>query len=91
MGISEAAMLDRSEKAARSERGLFNRSLAMSNAMDFGDVLLEPKEAAAFLKVSISWMAKARATNNGPPFVRIGRCVRYSNAALLRWLKSQER
>jgi hypothetical protein len=63
----------------------------MANPMDFGDVLLEPKEAAAFLKVSISWMAKARATNIGPPFVRIGRCVRYSKAALLRWLKLQER
>ena len=63
----------------------------MADAMDFGDVLLEPKEAAAFLKVSISWMAKARATNNGPPFIRIGRCVRYSKAALLRWLKSQQR
>jgi hypothetical protein len=63
----------------------------MANAMDFGDVLLKPKEAAAFLKVSISWMAKARATNGGPPFVQIGRCVRYSRVALLRWLKSQER
>jgi hypothetical protein len=91
MGILEAAMLDRSEKAARYKRGLFKRSLAMADAMDFGDVLLEPKEAAAFLKVSISWMAKARATNNGPPFIRIGRCVRYSKAALLRWLKSQQR
>jgi hypothetical protein len=64
MGISEAAMLDRSEKAARCERGgLFNGSLAMGNTMNLGDVLLEPKEAAAFLKASISWMAKARATN----------------------------
>jgi predicted DNA-binding transcriptional regulator AlpA len=59
--------------------------------MEFSDVLLEPSEAAAFLKVSISWLAKARATNDGPPFVRIGRCVRYSKAALLRWLKSRER
>jgi predicted DNA-binding transcriptional regulator AlpA len=58
--------------------------------MDFGDVLLEPKEAAAFLKVSLSWLAKARAANDGPPFVRIGRCVRYSTAALLRWIKSRE-
>jgi len=59
--------------------------------MDFSDVLLEPKEAAAFLKVSLSWLAKARATNDGPPFVRIGRCVRYSKAALLHWIKSRER
>ena len=63
----------------------------MGNTMNLGDVLLEPKEAAAFLKASISWMAKARATNEGPPFIRIGRCVRYSKAALLRWLKSRER
>jgi predicted DNA-binding transcriptional regulator AlpA len=59
--------------------------------MEFSDVLLEPKETAAFLKVSLSWLAKARATNEGPPFVRIGRCVRYSKAALLRWIKSRER
>jgi predicted DNA-binding transcriptional regulator AlpA len=65
--------------------------LAMGNAMEFSDVLLEPSEAAAFLKVSLSWLAKARATDDGPPFIRIGRCVRYSKAALLRWLKSRER
>jgi predicted DNA-binding transcriptional regulator AlpA len=62
----------------------------MENAMEFSDVLLEPSEAAAFLKVSLSWLAKARATNDGPPFIRIGRCVRYSKAALLRWVKSRE-
>jgi predicted DNA-binding transcriptional regulator AlpA len=90
MSISEAAMLDRSERAARKrhfEKGV----LARGNAMEFSDVLLEPNEAAAFLKVSISWLAKARATNDGPPFIRIGRCIRYSKAALLRWLKSRER
>jgi predicted DNA-binding transcriptional regulator AlpA len=87
MSILEAAMLDRSRKAARCESGLSKRNLAM----EFSDVLLEPNEAAAFLKVSLSWLAKARATNDGPPFMRIGRCVRYSKAALLRWLKSRER
>jgi hypothetical protein len=63
----------------------------MANTVEFSDVLLEPNEAAAFLKVSLSWLAKERATSEGPPFIRIGRCVRYSKAALLRWLKSQER
>jgi predicted DNA-binding transcriptional regulator AlpA len=60
-------------------------------ALDLGDVLLDPSEVAEFLKVSLSWLAKARAANDGPPFVRIGRCIRYSKAALLRWLKSRER
>ncbi len=91
MAVSEAAMLDRGKKCARCESGLFERNLAMGNTVEFSDVLLEPDEAAAFLKVSLSWLAKARATNEGPPFVRIGRCVRYSRAALLRWLKSRER
>jgi hypothetical protein len=49
-------MLDRSRKAARCESGLSKRSLAM----EFNEVLLEPNEAAAFLKVSLSWLAKAR-------------------------------
>jgi Helix-turn-helix domain len=53
--------------------------------------LLTPKEAAAFLRVSESWLAKARMRKEGPPFLAIGRCRRYGKAALLRWLKSQER
>jgi predicted DNA-binding transcriptional regulator AlpA len=91
MAVSEAAMLDRSRKGARCDGGLFERSLTMGNTVELSDVLLEPNEAAAFLKVSLSWLAKARATNEGPPFIRIGRCVRYSKGALLRWLKSRER
>jgi len=63
----------------------------MADTTEFEDVLLEPDETAAFLKVSLSWLAKARATDEGPPFIRIGRCVRYRKAALLRWLKSRER
>jgi hypothetical protein len=47
--------------------------------MEFSDVLLEPNEAAAFLKVSLSWLAKTRASNAGPPSIRIGRCVRRKN------------
>jgi hypothetical protein len=57
----------------------------------FTDVLLKPDEAAAFLKVSLSWLAKARAANEGPPFIRIGRCVRYSKPGLQQWLKSRQR
>jgi predicted DNA-binding transcriptional regulator AlpA len=61
------------------------------SAVNMPDELLEPKEAAEFLKISISWLAKARAAKDGPPFIRIGRSVRYSKAALFRWLKSRER
>ncbi len=55
------------------------------------DRLLSPKETAEFLRVSISWLAKARMRGDGPPYVKIGRRVFYRESALLQWLKSQER
>ena len=53
--------------------------------------LLSAKEAATFLKVSVLWLAKARMTGDGPPYIRIGRSIRYSVPALLAWLKSRQR
>ena len=52
--------------------------------------LMTPKEAAAFLRLSESWLAKARMRKEGPPFIQIGRSIRYARAALLRWLKLRE-
>jgi predicted DNA-binding transcriptional regulator AlpA len=54
-------------------------------------VLLTPKETAGRLKVSSSWLAKARMRGDGPPFIKIGRAVRYSEAALIQWMKSRQR
>jgi predicted DNA-binding transcriptional regulator AlpA len=56
-----------------------------------GDRLLTPKETAEFLRVSLSWLAKARMRGDGPPFVKIGRGVFYREGALLQWLESKER
>ena len=53
--------------------------------------LLTAKEAARRLKVSTSWMAKARMRGDGPPYILVGRSIRYSDAALLQWLKSRQR
>jgi excisionase family DNA binding protein len=54
-------------------------------------VLLTPKEAAERLKVSLSWLAKARMRGDGPPFIKIGRSIRYSETALQQWMKSRQR
>jgi predicted DNA-binding transcriptional regulator AlpA len=55
-------------------------------------VLLTPKETAERLKVSLSWLAKARMRGDGPAYVKVGeRAVRYSEAALLQWMKSRQR
>src|SRR5437588_944474 len=54
-------------------------------------VLLTPKETAKRLNVSTSWLAKARMRGDGPPFIKVGRCIRYSDAALLQWMKGRQR
>ena len=53
--------------------------------------VLTAKEAAARLRVSLSWLAKSRMRGDGPPYVRIGRSIRYTVAALLRWMNSRQR
>ena len=52
---------------------------------------LTPAETAKILKVSESWLAKARVRGDGPPFIRVGRSIRYTLAALLQWMKSKQR
>jgi predicted DNA-binding transcriptional regulator AlpA len=54
------------------------------------DRLLKASEAAEFLRVSLSWLAKRRASGDAPPFVRMGRTIRYSQLALLHWTKSRQ-
>jgi predicted DNA-binding transcriptional regulator AlpA len=53
--------------------------------------LLTAKDAATFLRVSLSWLAKARMRGDGPPFIKIGRSIRYSESALLQWTKAHQR
>jgi len=43
------------------------------------------------LKVSQSFLAKARMRGDGPPYIMIGRSIRYSEAALIQWMRSQQR
>jgi hypothetical protein len=56
-----------------------------------GERLFTPKEAAAFLRLSVSFLAKARMRGDGPAYVKPGRAIRYRESALLDWLKSRER
>jgi excisionase family DNA binding protein len=65
-------------------------SLATGKATGL-DRLLTPKEAAHYLRVSVSWLAKARMRGDGPPFVRIGRSIRYPETALLQWMRGRQR
>jgi predicted DNA-binding transcriptional regulator AlpA len=54
-------------------------------------VLLTQEEVAARLKVSESWLAKRRMHGDGPPYVPIGRSIRYLEADVMQWTRSQRR
>jgi predicted DNA-binding transcriptional regulator AlpA len=60
----------------------------MHDANKQGDRLLTPKEAAKFLRVSESFLAKARMRGDGPRYRKLSRAVRYSMSDLLAWLKT---
>jgi predicted DNA-binding transcriptional regulator AlpA len=53
-------------------------------------ILLTAGETAERLKVSLSWLAKARMRGDGPPFIKVGRAIRYSEAALLQWMRAHQ-
>jgi predicted DNA-binding transcriptional regulator AlpA len=55
------------------------------------DPLLHPKGVAQLLNVSVSWLAKSRLTGTGPRFVKIGRAVRYPEAAVREFIKGRMR
>jgi predicted DNA-binding transcriptional regulator AlpA len=50
-----------------------------------------PRETAARLKVSESFLAKKRVSGGGPRFIKIGRLVRYPESAISEYLASQVR
>ena len=53
--------------------------------------LLTSKEAALYLRMSVSWLAKARMRGDGPQYIKVGTSVRYTQTALLHWMKSRQR
>jgi Helix-turn-helix domain len=58
----------------------------LNAAADFE--LLTTPEAARFLKLSESFLAKARVRGGGPRYRKLFRSVRYSKTDLLLWLKA---
>ncbi len=55
------------------------------------DPLLHSQDAAKILNVSMSWLAKARLSGDGPRFVKIGRAVRYLESSLREYIKGRTR
>jgi excisionase family DNA binding protein len=54
-------------------------------------LVLTPKEAAALLNLSTSWLAKQRLKGGGPPYIKMGGAVRYNATVLQEWMKGKQR
>jgi predicted DNA-binding transcriptional regulator AlpA len=53
--------------------------------------LLTTKQAATLVGVSVAWFEKRRwEGTDQPPYIRIGRTVRYDRGALMRWCRDRQ-
>jgi excisionase family DNA binding protein len=52
--------------------------------------LLTEAQVARLLAVSLSTMKRLRASGDGPPFLRIGRAIRYRREDVDAWLRQQK-
>lgn len=66
------------------------KHLPSESANDANDKLLTTEEVAAWLCIKKCTLEKARSmrTGNFPPFVRIGRAIRYQRSAVQAWIQS---
>jgi predicted DNA-binding transcriptional regulator AlpA len=53
--------------------------------------LIDEAEVSKAIRRSIPTLQKDRLRGNGPPFIKIGRLVRYSPSAVQAWLDDQVR
>jgi hypothetical protein len=75
-------MLTKIKKTKRPKPPL-DATLKISPEENGCDRLLTPKEAASFLRVSESWLAKARMRGDGPPYAKLRRSIRYQEKGLI--------
>ena len=78
-------MANRTSKPPRSPRAEppLESILKSARELDCRERLLTARDAANLLRLSLSWLAKARMRGDGPPYVKIGRAMRYSGGALV--------
>lgn len=57
----------------------------------FENVLFTTQDAAAYLRLSASWLNHDRVCQGRIPFIRIGRSIRYRKAALDEFIRRSQR
>ena len=69
----------------------YEQRLESDQELNGRERLLTAKDAADRLRLSPSWLAKARMRGDGPPYVKLGRSVRYGESALAKWTRTRTR
>lgn len=59
--------------------------------MQSAEYLLTESELSDRIRVAVATLRRWRWSGDGPPFVRVGRCVRYDPAHIREWLDTQTR
>ncbi|MET0527727.1 MAG: helix-turn-helix domain-containing protein [Microvirga sp.] len=69
-----------------------SKKSGIDSSGDFPSPLLTPEDAARFLNLSTSYLAKARMPGgNGPRYSKFGRAVRYALEDLIEWVRARAR
>ena len=63
----------------------------MSKFKDQAPEYFPTRQAAQYLGVSAGWLASARCRGNGPPYIKMGRAIRYRRLTLEKWMAQRER
>jgi predicted DNA-binding transcriptional regulator AlpA len=66
-------------------------SKTLGQAASSTPLILTPKQAAALLNLSTSWLAKQRLKGDGPAYIKMGGAVRYNATMLQEWMKAKQR
>jgi predicted DNA-binding transcriptional regulator AlpA len=76
--------MPRKLKEAERAKPALESALKSAREVNGCDRLLTTKDAANFLRLSTSWLAKARMRGDGPPYVKLGGSIRYLESTLVR-------
>lgn len=95
----EAGTVGRMAHLSRNVLALVTRSSGRGCCVSIAGVevvmapedILTPTEVADLVRTTTTWLAQARYRGDGPPFIKLGRQVRYRRQDILFWLESTTR
>jgi excisionase family DNA binding protein len=71
------------------------KPLISSNGKETEDKLLTPEELAKLLKIKkpqiYAWVNESKYTDNGIPFLKAGKFLRFSQIAVLKWMQKHKK